>query len=64
MRNFKDMEQINEYTLCSGQMITYIDDKEFKTIENVKNEFEAEILIKVLNRELELQFCTKNNIKL
>jgi hypothetical protein len=58
------MEQINEYTLCSGQLITYIDDKEFKTIENVKNDFEAEILIIVLNKELELQFCTKNNIKL
>jgi len=58
------MEQIKEYTLCAGQLITYIDNKEFKTIENVKNEFEAEILIKVLNKELELHFCTKNNIKL
>ena len=58
------MDFINEYTLYNGQLITYVNDVEFKTIENVRNELEAEILIKVLNKELELQFCTKNNIKL
>jgi|VirMetMinimDraft_7_1064189.scaffolds.fasta_scaffold08517_11 hypothetical protein len=57
------MDKINEYTLYEGQMITYINDVEFKTIENVRNDFEAEILIQVLNKEIDIAFCTKNNIK-
>lgn len=57
------MDKINEYTLFNHQMVTYINDKEFKTIENVRNDFEAEILIQVLNKEIDIAFCIKNNIK-
>lgn len=57
------MDQITEYTLCAGQLVTYIGDQEYQTFDDVKSDFYAEIIIQVLNRELNEQFCLKNNIK-